>query len=84
MVKDVSSSLKCFYFTFTSRGNYQDGVPDEENGCVVANQIPVAIFCVEFHGETSWVTCCVCRSALTAYNRELCNIPKQEVHGPHL
>lgn len=53
---------------FMSRDNYQDGVPDEEDGRVVAHQIPVTIFCVEFHCETAWITGSVCRTTLSTYN----------------
>lgn len=31
----------------------QNGIANEENRSVVSNQVPVAIFSVEFHGETT-------------------------------
>jgi len=36
-------------------GGEQDGVPDEEDGRVVAHQVPVALLRVELHGEAAGV-----------------------------
>ena len=34
----------------------KDGIPDEKDGSVVTDQIPVALFSVEFDGEATRVT----------------------------
>jgi hypothetical protein len=34
----------------------KDGIPDEKDGSVVTDQIPVALFSVEFNGEATRVT----------------------------
>lgn len=39
---------------------HQNGVPDEENGRVVAHEIVVAVLGVELDGEATWVSHCVC------------------------
>lgn len=36
------------------------GIPDEEDGSVVANKIPVSVFSVELHCEASWIPSGVC------------------------
>ena len=52
------------------KSTYKDGVPNEEDGCVVSNQIPVAILSVELDSKATRIThsvgtprlttCCVC------------------------
>ena len=38
----------------------KDGIPDEKDGSIVTNQIPVALFSVEFDGEATRVTGGIC------------------------
>ena len=45
-------------------GEHQ-GVADEEDGGVVAHQVPVALLGVELDGEASWITCSVGRTGFT-------------------
>ena len=47
-------------------GEHQ-GVADEEDGGVVAHQVPVALLSVELDGEASGITCSVGRTGLTPY-----------------
>lgn len=35
---------------------HQQGVPDEENGGVVASQVPVALFSVKLDCKASWIS----------------------------
>ena len=37
------------------KGWEEHRVPDEEDGSVVPNQIPVAFLRIELHGEPTWV-----------------------------
>ena len=48
----------------------QNGITNEEDGCVVANQIPNAIIGVELHGEAARIASSISRTALTADSRE--------------
>ena len=45
-------------------GEHQ-GVADEEDGGVVAHQVPVALLGVELDGKASWVTCSIGRTGFT-------------------
>src|SRR5271165_674237 len=45
-------------------------VPDEENGSIVPDHIPVAFLRVEFHGETAWVAFRIPGALLAAHRRE--------------
>ncbi len=47
-----------------------DWVSDEEDGCVISDHVIDAIFCVEFDGESSWISIGICRSFLSSYSRE--------------
>ena len=47
-----------------------DRLLDEEDGDVIANDVPVAFFGVEFGGETSNVSDSVCASSATLDGRE--------------
>ena len=42
-----------------------DGILDEEDWDVVSNDIPVAFLSVEFNGETTHVTNCICATTRT-------------------
>ena len=44
---------------------HQDWVPDEEDGRVVSNKIPVSILSIKLHGKSSGITDSVCTSRLT-------------------
>jgi hypothetical protein len=66
---------------------HQHRIPDEEDGRVVANQIPVALISVKLHSETSWVTGSVSGSLFTTwitayeqnpYQTPVLNIPTVE------
>lgn len=46
--------------------SHQKCIPDEEDGCVIACQVPVALFSVEFHCKTSRVPDCISRTRLTS------------------
>lgn len=48
----------------------QKRISDEEDRSVVADQIPVALFRVEFDGETAWITRRIRRPRFTADRRE--------------
>lgn len=48
----------------------EDGVAYEEDGRVVAHQVPVALLRVELDGEPAWVTGRVCRAALASHLRK--------------
>src|SRR5690606_30558488 len=43
---------------------------DEEHGCVVAHEVPVALFGIEFHGKATWVALAVGAAFFAAYCRE--------------
>ena len=47
-----------------------DGIVDEEDGGVVADQVPVALLGVDFDGESARVADGVCRAALATDSRE--------------
>lgn len=51
-------------------GGEEEGVTDEEDGCVVADEVPVAVLSVVLHGEAARVTGRVRRPALPADGRE--------------
>lgn len=54
---------------------YLDAVTNEEDGCVIANHIPVTFFCVELHAEASRIAGRVCGALLTTDCGEAnCNI----------
>lgn len=38
-----------------NEGREENGVSDEEDGCVVAYQVPVAFFCVQLYGKSTWI-----------------------------
>jgi hypothetical protein len=46
---------------------YQDGISYEEDGSIIADQVPVTILCVEFDGKSTRVTHSVSTARLTAY-----------------
>src|SRR5664279_5845344 len=46
-----------------------DGVLNEEHWNVVANEVPVSLLCIEFHGEATHVTWRVHRSGAARYRR---------------
>lgn len=43
-----------------STPTHQQGIPDEENGGVVASQVPVALLRVKLDCKASWISHCVC------------------------
>ena len=47
-----------------------DGIANEEHRQVVADQVPVAILCVELHREAAWVTQRLGRGATVNHGRE--------------
>jgi hypothetical protein len=51
----------------------QGRIPDEEDGCVVVNPIPIAFISIELERETSRVTSGVWRTLLTTDSRETGN-----------
>ena len=44
---------------------YKDRVPNEEDGCVVSNQVPVSLLCVELDSKATRVTNRVSTARLT-------------------
>src|ERR1039458_10142679 len=46
-----------------------DGVLNEEHWDVVANEVPVSLLCIEFHGEAAYVARRVHRSGAARYRR---------------
>lgn len=48
----------------------EDGIPNKEDGGVVANQIPVTFFCVELDSKTTRVPDGISRAAFTSNSRE--------------
>jgi hypothetical protein len=46
------------------------GVLNEKDGDVVANNVPVALLCVELDGKTANITDSVCGATATKYSRE--------------
>lgn len=46
------------------------GVSDEEDRCVIAYHVVVALFSVELNGESSRVSCRICRALLSSNSRE--------------
>ena len=44
----------------------EHGISNEENWCVIANHVPVAIISVKLDSEATGVTSCISRSALTS------------------
>lgn len=57
-------------FSRVNEAREQNGVPQKEDGRVVADNVPVAFFRVEFHSETPDVSNGVRRSFLTAHSRK--------------
>lgn len=51
---------------FTSH-THQEGIPDEENGGVVASQVPVALFSVKLDRKASWISHGVCWPRFTSW-----------------
>lgn len=49
-----------------NEGRKENGVPDEEDGGVIADEVPVSFLRVELHSKASWVTSSVCATALAA------------------
>lgn len=52
-----------FHFSHT----HQEGIPDEENGGVVASQVPVALFSVKLDRKASWISHGVCWPRFTSW-----------------
>ena len=48
----------------------EDGIPDKEDGRVVAHEVPVTLLGVELHGEAPRVAGCVGRPGLAAHRGE--------------
>lgn len=48
----------------------EKGVTDEEDGGVVAHQVPVTFFGVKLHSKTTWVTCSISRTGFPTYSAE--------------
>jgi hypothetical protein len=44
--------------------SYKDWIPDEKDGSVISNQIPVSIFSIEFDRKASGISGSVCRTTL--------------------
>ena len=59
--------------------SHQERVPDEEDGRVISNQIPVAFLSVELHCETSRISSSVSRTTLAACQNENENIFSNDV-----
>lgn len=51
---------------FTSH-THQEGISDEENGGVVASQVPVALFTVKLDRKASWISHGVCWPRFTSW-----------------
>ena len=47
------------------RGTHKDRVPDEEDGSIVANKVPVPIFSVQLDSKATRVEDCVCTPRLS-------------------
>lgn len=48
----------------------EDGITNEENWCVVSNEIPVAFFSIEFDSESARITRSVSWTAFSANSRK--------------
>lgn len=49
---------------------YQNGVANEENGRIVADQIPNTLLGVEFDSKTAWITSRIGRTRFTTNSRK--------------
>ena len=64
----MSKALQCLCICspcYRLRVTYKDGVPNEEDGGVVSNKVPVALLGVELDGKTTRITHSVSTARLT-------------------
>lgn len=62
----INYGTQCRIFTSHT---HQESIPDEENGGVVASQVPVALFSVKLDRKASWISHGVCWPRFTSWKK---------------